>query len=57
MPGGRPKKDNPRNQDLNIRLTKDEAQRIKDCAEAVGKSRTDTIMQGIELLEEKIKKK
>ena len=56
MPGGRPKKDNPRNQDLNIRLTKDEAQRIKDCATALGKTRTDTIMQGIELVEEKIKK-
>jgi uncharacterized protein (DUF1778 family) len=44
---GRPKSDNPRNEDLNIRLTKTEKTLIKECAEYLGRSRTDTIMEGI----------
>lgn len=54
---GRPPKENPRNINLNIRLTKQEAKDIKDCAEALGKTRTDTIMKGIELVKAELDKK
>ena len=32
-PAGRPHKENPRNVNLNIRITKDEANRIQKCAD------------------------
>lgn len=56
-PAGRPKKENPRNVNLNIRITKDEAKRIQDCSNKLGITRTDTIMKGIELVEKEITKK
>lgn len=55
-PAGRPPKENPRNVNLNIRITKDEAQRIQKCADKLNITRTDTIMKGIGLVEEKLKK-
>lgn len=54
---GRPPKENPRNINLNIRLTKDEAQLIKDCAEDLKKSRTDVIVEGVRLVKESYQKK
>lgn len=55
-PAGRPKKENPRNVNLNIRITKDESKRIQDCSDSLGITRTDTIMKGIELVEKELKK-
>lgn len=54
---GRPPKENPRNINLNIRLTKDEAQLIKDCAEDLKKSRTDVIVEGVRLVKKSYQKK
>ena len=54
---GRPPKENPRNINLNIRLTKDESERIKKCADKLELTRTDTIMKGIAMVEEQIEKK
>lgn len=54
---GRPPKDNPRNCDLNIRLTKQEKDDIQFVADSYGVSRTDAIMSGIELLKERIERK
>lgn len=53
---GRPPKENPRNVNLNIRLTKEEAQLIKDCAEDLKKSRTDVIVEGVRLVKESYQK-
>jgi uncharacterized protein (DUF1778 family) len=53
---GRPPKENPRKVSLNIRLTETEAKDIQECAAALGTSRTDAIMKGIELLKAEIKK-
>lgn len=53
---GRPPKENPRNVNLNIRLTYDEARRIQECANKLNMTRTDTIMTGIGLVEKSIKK-
>lgn len=51
---GRPPKENPRNVNLNIRITENESKRIKDCSEKLNATRTDTIMRGIELVEKEI---
>ena len=49
---GRPiKSEEPRNVSLHLRISKSEAERIKQCSERFGLNRTETIMQGIEMLE------
>lgn len=53
---GRPKAENPRNINLNIRITKQEAQDIQDIADLLNTTRTNAIMEGIELLRSKHKK-
>lgn len=53
---GRPPKENPRNCDLNIRLTKREKETIQEVADSLGITRTDAIMKGIELLKAESKK-
>ena len=53
---GRPPKENPRNVNLNIRITNDEAKRIQDCADKMNMTRTDVIMKGISLVEKEIEK-
>ena len=45
-----------RKEKLNIRLTKEEKERIDKCAEVLEISRTDTIMKGIGLVENEIGK-
>lgn len=54
---GRPPKENPRNVNLNIRITQKEAQKIKNCADKLNMTRTDTIMKGIDMVENEIKEK
>ena len=54
---GRPlKADEPKTVSLHLRISESESRRIKKCSEQLGKPRTDTIMAGIELLEEQIGK-
>lgn len=53
--GRPPKAETPRDKKLNIRLTEKELKRIEVCAVNLDKSRTDTIMYGIELIEGKQK--
>ena len=54
---GRPKTQNPRNVNLNIRITKKEAEEIQECAERLGITRTDAIMNGIHMVKETLNKK
>ena len=54
---GRPPKENPRNVNLNLRLTAQEAKDVQDCADKLGVSRTDALMKGIELVKSEIKNK
>ena len=54
---GRPPKENPRNVNLNIRITNDEAMRIQNCADKMNVTRTDAIMKGISLVEKEIEQK
>ena len=53
---GRPPKENPRNVNLNIRITKEESQRIQNCADKLNMTRTDTIMKGIGMVEKEVEK-
>lgn len=54
---GRPKTENPRNKRLEIRLTEDELQKINNCSKILGKTRTNTILEGISKLEVELNKK
>ena len=47
---GRPPKENPRNVNLNIRVTKNESALIQECANALGVTRTEAIVMGIKKL-------
>lgn len=54
---GRPKIANPRNRRLNLRLRENESILIQQCAWLLGKSRTDTIMSGINMVKAELDKK
>ena len=53
---GRPKSNNPRDVKMNIRLTKDEADMIQECADKLQTSRTNTIIKGVEKLRSELEK-
>lgn len=48
---GRPKSDNPKNINLNIRLTKNDADRLQKYADTLQTSRTSVILRGLNLVE------
>lgn len=54
---GRPRKEDPRNVSLNIRITQDEAQMIQDCADKLDTTRTEVILKGVRLVKESLDKK
>ena len=54
---GRPTKENPRNVNLNIRITNDEAKRIQNCADKLNMTRTNILMKGIDLVEKELLEK
>lgn len=53
---GRPPSENPRNKSLQMRMTQDELNKVKRCADLLGTSRTDAILKGIDLLLEKLER-
>lgn len=53
--GRPPKGDSARNKSLNIRLTEKELERIEKCSATLCMNRTDTLMYGISLIEQKEK--
>lgn len=54
---GRPPKENPRNVNLNIRISMSEANLIQECADRLEMTRTDTIMKGIQKVKSELDKK
>ncbi len=56
-PAGRPKIDNPKNERLEIRLTKEEAEDIQYCADKLNVSKSEAIQLGIKKLKEELNKK
>lgn len=55
--GRPPKGPQSRTERMNIRVSKSEAQKIQDCADALNTSRIDAIMAGIDLLKAELDKK
>lgn len=52
---GRPT-DNPRNINLNIRISQKESDMIQKCADKMKTARVNIIVEGVKLLEQKIEK-
>lgn len=52
---GRPKSVNPQNVRLEIRLTQDESERLRRCADSLETTRTDVLKRGIKLVEDELK--
>jgi len=53
---GRPPKDITKDVNLGLRITKETANKLQQCAEVLGISRTEVIEKGIDLVEAEIKK-
>ena len=54
---GRPPKENPRNVNLNLRLTREEADLIQACADSLNTTRTEVIVKGVKLVRADLNKK
>lgn len=54
---GRPPKENPKNINIGIRLTKETAEKLQKCADNLKISRTEVIERGIDLVEGQIEEK
>lgn len=55
IPKGTKLKDNPRNEYVGFRLTKDEREKLDFCSEKLKCSRTDVVTKGIDKVYEEIK--
>ncbi len=53
---GRPRKENPKNIELGIRLTQQKADDLQQCADLLGITRTEVIERGIELVKKSLRK-
>lgn len=54
---GRPPIDNPKNVRLEIRLTKEQAETLAECAERLQITRTDVINKGVDMVKAELDKK
>ena len=53
---GRPPIENPRNKKLTIRVTENELNDVNLCAKSLGISKTELVMQGVQMVCSEIKK-
>jgi len=53
---GRPPKDITKSVNLGLRITKETADKLQRCSDALGISRTEVIEKGIDLVEAEIEK-
>lgn len=54
---GRPPKDNPRSINIGLRLSKEEAELLQECAESLDTTRTEIVVKGVKLVKSEIDKK
>lgn len=54
---GRPKSDNTKDVKMNIRISKETAHDLQECATALNTSKVNVIERGINLVKEQINKK
>lgn len=52
---GRPKSKNPKSQEIKIRATKEDREKLLYCCEKTGKTQYEIVMEGIEGAYKKIK--
>ena len=52
---GRPT-DNPRNQRISLKLTKDEMNHLNECSEILGEPRVNIVSKGIDIIYKGLKK-
>lgn len=53
---GRPASDNPKDYMLRVRLDRETLERLDECCEATGKSRSEVVREGIKEQHKQIKK-
>ncbi len=53
---GRPHKEITKSVNIGLRLTRETADKLQSCADALGISRTEVIEKGIDLVDKSIKK-
>ncbi len=53
---GRPPKENTMDERIQIRVNREELQKLDECAKIQGTTRSDIVRQGIDLVYEKVKK-
>ena len=56
-PLGRPKIDNPKDQQYKIRLTHAEKEKLETCARVTGKTKAAILLEGLELVYQSVTKK
>lgn len=54
---GRPPIDNPKSVRFEIRMTKEQAETLSECAERLQVTRTDVINKGVEMVKAELDKK
>lgn len=54
---GRPPSKDPKRNDMRIRLTDSEREKLDYCSEKTGKNKSDIIREGIDLVYQKLNKK
>lgn len=53
---GRPKSENPKSEEIKIRATKEDREKLLYCCEATGKTQYEIVMEGINSVYQKVKK-
>ncbi len=53
---GRPKIENPKNEIIKIRATKEDREKLQFCCEKIGKTQYEIVMEGINRVYKDIKK-
>lgn len=51
---GRPPKDNPRNINIGLRLSNEEADLLQECAERLDTTRTEIVVKGVKMVKSEI---
>jgi hypothetical protein len=53
---GRPKSQNPKNDNIKIRATKDDKELLEECCKLLGMTQYEVVMKGIQMVYESTKK-
>lgn len=54
---GRPPKDNPRNINIGLRLSKEESELLQECADKLETTRTEIVVKGVRMVKKEMDEK